>query len=246
MSEVPRSLWRRWSLVGPAVVLVAAVAVQGLSGFRETPRTRELHLARRVPSAIPGWQGRDVPLGPNEFVANAATKILNYDDYVNREFVRTGQRFGVYVAYWGPGKMPTRFVASHTPDRCWTENGWRCLEMKFRERRTVAGTALLPGEWRVFAPPDGGPPTYVLYWHLVDGKPSVTSGRFNAIPDPVDWWKDTVQQVLRGSREQYFVRLTCNVPLEMIWDDRGVREVLRELQGLALGADPQKGVELMR
>jgi len=238
MNEVPRSLWRRWSLLGPAAVLVAAIAVQGLSRFRETPQTREPHVAQRVPADIPGWRGRDVPLGPNEFVASAATRVLNYDEYVNREFTRGGVRFGVYVAYWGPGKMPTRFVASHTPDRCWTENGWRCLDMKFREQRSVAGTALLPGEWRVFEPPGGGPPTYVLYWHLVDGAPSVTSGRFNAIPGPLDWWKDAVRQVLRGSPEQYFIRLTSNVPLETIWNDAGVRDVLQGLRDLALAANP--------
>ena len=141
------------------------------------------------------------------------------------------------MAYWGSGKMPTRFVASHTPDRCWTENGWHCLQMKFMQDEVVDGTALKPAEWRLFEPPDGGKPVYVLYWHLVDGRVYDYGRRFNAVPEPMRWWKDAVQQVLRGSREQFFIRLTSSEPLEQLWGDAGVAEVLRSLELLGLSAD---------
>jgi hypothetical protein len=222
------------SLLLPAIVLATAVVLQGTHLFRETPKPRDLHLAQALPSRLPGWDGRDVPLGPNEFQSNEVEKVLNYDQVVYREFTHDGETLGVYVAYWGPGKMPTRFVASHTPDRCWTENGWHCLEMKFKHEEAFEGSPLQPAEWRVFEPPDGGKPTYVLYWHLVNGHIYDYGNRFNAVPDPVRWWKDAVQQVLNGSKEQFFIRLTSNEPLEALWRDPGMAEVLRSLERLGL------------
>jgi len=123
----------RISLVVPAVALVGAVALQGTHLFREVPKPRDLRLDEAVPIRLEGWDGHDVPLGANEFQSNAVEKVLNYDQVIYREYRHDQESFGVYVAYWGAGKMPTRFVASHTPDRCWTENGWHCVEMKFRE-----------------------------------------------------------------------------------------------------------------
>jgi len=132
--------------------------------------------------------------------------------------------------------MPTQLVASHTPDRCWTENGWRCLAMRFQEPETLDGSALLPAEWRIFEPPSGGRPVYVLYWHLVGGRRYDYGRRFNAIPSPLLWWKGAVQQMLLGSGEQYFIRITSNEPIEGLWSDRGFAEMLRGLGHLGLAA----------
>jgi hypothetical protein len=235
VSEAPKAWWQQWSLVFPGLVLVAAVAMQGVHFFRETPKTHDPHLAQAVPLALSGgWTGKDVPLGANEFLSNEVGKVLNYDAVLNREFSRGGETFGVYVAYWGAGKMPTRLVASHTPDRCWTENGWRCLAMKFKQPEIFEGAVLQPAEWRIFEPPLGGSPTYVLYWHLVEGHAYDYGDRFNNVPSPVLWWKDAVQQAVLGSREQYFIRLTGNEPLETLWSDPGFAEVLRGLGRLGL------------
>ncbi|HEY1764088.1 MAG TPA: exosortase-associated EpsI family protein [Opitutaceae bacterium] len=227
----------RLSLVLPAVVLAAAIGLQFGHLLRENPHPRDVRLAQAVPSSIPGWEGRDVPLGPSEFIAGEVEKVLNYDQVLYREFTRGGRIFGVYVAYWGAGKMPTRFVASHTPDRCWTENGWHCLDMKFKKAETFEGDSLQPAEWRLFEPPDGGRPTYVLYWHLVDGRVYDYGNRFNAVPEPVRWWKDAAQQVLLGSREQFFIRLTGNQPVEDLWQDPGVATVMRSLEKLGLSGN---------
>ena len=195
-------LWRRWSLWLPVMVLLAAVSVQAVDVFRQVPKPRASHLAQTVPASTLGWTGRDLPLGANEFASKAAEKTLNYDDVVYREFRRDGGYFTAYAAYWGAGKMPTQLVASHTPDRCWTENGWRCLDMKFRQSFVLDGRALQPAEWRLFEPADGGKPIYVLFWHLVEGRVYDYGERFNSIPDPIRWCKDAVQQAILGSREQ--------------------------------------------
>ena len=225
---------RPWSLIVPGVALLLAVAFQGVNLFRETPQKREAHLRQSLPLEVPGWSSREVPLGPSEFISGEVEKVLNYDEVFYREYVRAGENFGVYVAYWGAGKMPTRLVASHTPDRCWTENGWHCLEMKFKVAESVQGKALQPAEWRVFEPPRGGSLTYVLYWHLVEGRTYDYGDRFNNVPDPLLWWKDAMQQALLGSREQYFIRLTSSAPLETLWKDPGFTEVMRGLGRLGL------------
>jgi hypothetical protein len=235
MPEASKPGWLRWPLVLPALVLATATGIQGVKFFHETPKPHDPHLARTIPLAIPGgWTGTDVPLGSNEFNSNEAEKVLNYDAVLNREYGRGGETFGVYVAYWGAGKMPTRLVASHTPDRCWTENGWRCLAMKFKQPEIFEGAVLQPAEWRIFEPPLGGSPTYVLYWHLVEGHAYDYGDRFNNVPSPILWWKDAVQQAVLGSREQYFIRLTSNEPLENLWGDPGFAEVLRGLGRLGL------------
>lgn len=235
-SDTNRYSW--WAVVLPAVAVAVATLLQGLPLLRAPPPMRDPHLAAAVPLELPGWHGRDVPLGPNEFMVGEVEKVLNYDEALNREYTRGGENFGVYVAYWGAGKMPTQLVASHTPDRCWTENGWRCLAMKFRHAGTFEGRALQPGEWRLFEPPRGGPPTHVLYWHLVQGRPYDYGERFNAVPHPLLWAKDAAQQALLGNREQYFIRLTSSAPLEDLWSDPGFADVLRGLAELGLAVKP--------
>ena len=128
-----------WTLVLPALGFIAAISIQGIHFIGHGQKNRGPHLAQSVPAHVAGWSSRDVPLGQNEFLASEAEKVLNYDEVVYREFTRGRVTFGVYVAYWGAGKMPTRLVASHTPDRCWTENGWHCTAMKFPAARGVRG-----------------------------------------------------------------------------------------------------------
>ena len=236
MRDLMRVVRRSRSLVVSIFVLVGAVALQAVGGARSVGVLRPPHLAQHLSEEPTGWRGYDVPLGANEFIQNEVEKILNYDDVVNREYRRGSTCFGVYVAYWGPGKMPTRLVASHTPDRCWTENGWRCLDMKFKQTKSIEGNSLLPAEWRSFEPPSGGNPTYVLFWHLVEGRVYDYGERFNNVPDPWLWWKDAVQQAMLGSREQYFIRLTSNVPLDNLWSDPGFVSVIKRLEPLGLFA----------
>ncbi|MGA3007490.1 MAG: hypothetical protein ABSE59_06325 [Opitutaceae bacterium] len=241
MSNASKAGWWRPSLILPALVLGVAVGIQNVHFFHETPKSHDPHLAEVIPLAIPGgWTGTDVPLGATEFLSNEVEKVLNYDSVLYREFNRGGESFGVYVAYWGAGKMPTRLVASHTPDRCWTENGSRCIAMKFKQPESFDGVALQPAEWRVFEPPQGGSPIYVLYWHLVDGHLYDYGDRFNKVPSPVLWWKDAVQQAVLGSREQYFIRLTGNEPLENLWNDPGFDAILRGLERLGLVKPPAR------
>ena len=224
----------RWSLVLPVLVLFVSVTVQGVNIFHDVPKPRGAHLGKIVPASLPGWSSRDLPLGENEFVTKQAEKILNLDEVMYREFRRGDAYFTVYVSYWGAGKMPSQLVASHTPDRCWTENGWHCLAMKFRQVMRVDGVPLQPAEWRLFEPPNGGKPTYVVFWHLVEGRVYDYGERFNENPEPFRWLRDAVQQAFLGNREQYFIRITSSEPSEKLWLEPGFIECLRGLRQLGL------------
>jgi Protein of unknown function (DUF3485) len=227
-----------WSVIGlGGVLLGVAIAFQFLYRLRETPLpVARVRLADALPRSLEGWTVTEEPLGQTEIVNAAVLKTLNLDDYVYRGFRRGEISFSIYSAYWAPGRMPTRLVASHTPDRCWTENGMRCVEMGFRRTYSVDTKHLLPAEYRVFTGSSGASRTYVAYWHLVEGQVYDYGARFNAVPSPWLWWKDTLAQAAYGSREQIFVRMVSTQPFEEIWQEKGFQTVMSAVAGMGLWA----------
>ena len=236
--------------IGGLFALVVLVVACGLQGLRlrnlkdgDTHTTaRRIQLDATLPKAVAGWTAIDEPLGPTEFLQTAVEKNLNYDDMVNRVYRRGERSFGLYVAYWSPGRMPVQKVASHTPDRCWSENGWTCEVMRIDDQLKAGDRRLLPARWRLFRPPvAGGAKQHVLYWHLVGGELYDYGEGFNQRPDPLKWWRDTVHYAVKGSSDQYFVRIMSAQPLEELQGDPGFQEVLRALAGLGLAVPPKAG-----
>jgi EpsI family protein len=225
-----------------AVVLLAAVGLQfgrmrDMTGGERTAAARPIDLKRQIPAQLAGWTVNEEPLGPNEAVRSAVERTLNYDDYVYRLYRRNGVTVGVYVAYWAPSRMPVQKVASHTPDRCWTENGWTCLESRFHEVVAAPGVPLRAAQWRLFrSPGTGSHQEYVLYWHLVGPRLYDYGERFNASPGLVQWWREAVAYALTGSQEQYFIRLTSTVPFERLAGEAGWHDLLAALAKLGLSA----------
>lgn len=204
-------------------------------------------LIQRLPETVGSWVGREESLGPSEFVAAQAERILNFDDYAYRIYRRGNQTLGVYIAYWEAGRMPTHKVASHTPDRCWTENGWRCDDMRFSVPVAFHGVELKPAQWRQFTPPGrAGDTQFVLFWHTVGDELYDYGDRFNARPHPVKWLRDSLAYAVKGSQEQFFIRLTSDQPVEEVLKDPSLAplmEVLAEL-GLRLpGTGPEPRLE---
>ena len=233
----------RAGLIVAILVLLGALALQlipirDVKEGDQSGEARPVELAQRIPSELPGWTGRDEPLGPNEVARAAVERVLNYDDHVYRVFRRGDTTLGVYVAYWAPGRMPIQKVASHTPDRCWSENGWRCLERKHRIEVGEGTMRLSAAQWRIFEPPGSGPREYVVYWHLVGNRLYDYGERFNAKPDPVAWWRDTVAYALSGSDAQYFIRVTSNRDFSALAGDPGWAQVVAALSALGLAAQP--------
>ena len=225
-----------------ALVLIGAIVLQVGVPQRRARTVERKSLARAVPVALDGWTVRDEALGQTEAGNDAVLKTLNLDDYVYRRYTKGAQWFSIYVAYWSPGKMPTQLVASHTPDRCWTENGMRCVDMRFRHNYALFDRRLLPAEDRTFTTAEGRETTFVAYWHVVGGKAYDYGSRFNAVPDPWRWWKDAVAQVAHGAREQLFVRIVSSIPLDRLWQEREFQSVMTQVADLGLwDATPQLG-----
>lgn len=230
------------TLTGAVVVLIAAlllqtVRIRNVKLGDVTSPPQPIGLGEKVPRQLAGWTARDEPLGPSEFVQSAVEKTLNYDDVVNRVYSTGGGTLGVYIAYWSPGRMPMEKVASHTPDRCWSENGWRCTAMRYPEIVTTAAGTLRPAYWRVFVPPASGRAQHVMYWHLVGGELYDYGGGFNRRPGIVKWWRDMLHYAFKGSAEQYFVRLTSDRPFETLRGDVGFEAMLTALAQFGLSEE---------
>lgn len=223
------------------VALGAALALQTVQ-IRDVKRgdvtspAQPIGLGKKVPETLVGWSAQDQPLGANESLRSAVERTLNYDDYVFRSYRRAGTEFAVYAAYWSVGRMPMEKVASHTPDRCWSENGWRCTKMNYPVTLSTEDGQLKPAYWRIFEPPGGSEPHYVMYWHLVGDELYDYGGGFNQRPGIVKWWSDMLRYAMSGSKEQFFIRLTSNRPFEELRGDAGFEQVLMALAELGLAA----------
>ena len=202
----------RVMLTAIALLVFATALVLQFTGWRREPTPgRGAHLATAF--AV-GGPSADLPLGATEVGVRSVLKTLQCDDFIYREYRLPAGTLRLYASYWAPSKMATQLVASHTPDWCWSAAGWTCNEMRFSHVPEF-GIKLLPAEWRVFrAPANDQPPQYVLYWHLVGGRPYDYGRSFNFLLNPLKWWRDSVKYAVVGSPEQYFLRLSSEVPIE--------------------------------
>ena len=228
----------RWILGFVFVLLAGALVLQIL---KPAPPSRPVNASRQsgrldrfVPAQLDGWTVKNEPLGPSEFLQARAEEVLNYDDYAYRTYVKLGASFSLYVAYWAPGRMPTRLISNHTPDRCWTENGWTCTDSVFGKVLPVGDHSLLPAQWRTFTPPGSDQKTYVLFWLLVSGQNHDFGHRIHNYPSPTRWIGQFIGEFFKGYQEHYFVRLTSDRPFEEIWKDVEFQRLLGELAAVGL------------
>ena len=162
-----------------------------------------------LPETFAGWSSEDIPLGPTEAQSDSAMKTLNMDEFVQRRYVRNQDSITVYAAYWLPGKMDTRLIASHTPDRCWVENGWKCLDSIHDAKIEIAGTDVKPSEFRIFEM--NKVKISVYYWLVVNGEVYTFGDRLNSYPSPWQFAKSFFREMLKGKPELYFIRISTTL-----------------------------------
>lgn len=225
-----------------AVSLVLAVGFQFIGKEEEEHVSRGNHLDDFIRNEIPGWTARDLPVGETEFVATAVERILRYDDVLYRSFEREGVNLAIFVSYWGRGKSSVREVAAHTPDRCWTTAGWKVHTIENQVPMDYHSFQLMPAERRKFT--FHGTPMHVTFWHIVGGEPFSTGSRFNLVPNPVTFIRDFFQEMRVGRQEQYFVRITSNVPFSEIEFEPAYLAILEDLKTLGLQWDPKRQAPL--
>ena len=194
------------------LILLGAVILQGVGKSIVPDRTfhEELKAMLPAPDEIPGWTTEYKPIADTPEMQRAVGEILNYDDAIFAVYTKNSVRISIYLAYWTPGKMPHRSIANHTPDVCWVLNGWEKVESAtVADLRTRSGARLLPAEVRQFQSESAL--EHVAYWHVVDGvaQSYATGWRPPWYAPLTDLW----ERGLKQRQEQFFVRVSSNVPL---------------------------------
>jgi hypothetical protein len=228
---------KRAVLIAAITLLLGAVGIQFARGFWRKAEINKGARLELMPRALPGWTVAEVPLGATEAVSSATKSTLRFTDVLNREYTHGRVRLGIYIAYWESGKQPRRWVTGHTPDHCWSTQGWSCAEMRFNE--TVSAKtipSLSAAQFRHFKTP-AQQDVYVLYWALMGSAPYDFGNRFNDHPSMTRWWRDAIDDVIHGYSEQYFIRITSNVPFAEVWAQPGVGQIVQALTSLGLGVN---------
>ncbi len=227
------------------VLAITAVAIIAFYIFYEPvdhgQSMREAgHIEKCIPEKVDGWTWVDQPLAQTEEVLRSTEKILRASQTFFRKYTSLdGMRsFQVYVAYWGRGVETPRMAASHTPDRCWVQGGWvnDMEKLKYPYEIPFKGVKLMPANYRELSFDSGGQKIKrnVVFWHVADGKPFVFGQRSTFIINPLLYIKFIYENAVVGAPEQYFVRIDSSIPLEELWPDKGVGQILEGLGKLIL------------
>ncbi len=190
------------------------IAASGLIlyGSSQIPEARfTARVSDLLPPSPAGWSIKEKPIAESEELKQAVGELLNFDDGTFVEYTSTdGDRISVYIAYWTPGKMSHRLVATHTPDVCWVGAGWKKeAEAKVTGLNTTSGNEIPTGESRIFMA--NGAPEHVWFWHLVgDESKSYDTG---SNPPWHAALSDLFCKGLNQREEQFFIRLSSNRPL---------------------------------
>ena len=230
----PSATWSYWLCF--AVLLVAGCLI--ING-ELLPRKHTFYVSLK--SCLPqqeelsSWSVSYLPLADTPEAQEAVKKILNYNDAVYAIYTSRDTHISVYAAYWRPDRMPYRVVASHTPDACWIESGWRC---KFREEtKTLTGTAghILPtAQIRTFMQNDRT--EHVVFWHLIGRNTLLYVG-----PKSQPTWSAFITDLfslgLRQRDEQFFLRISSNQPLAKLWETPVVKSIIQRFPGFEISVD---------
>ena len=197
------------TLIFAVILLIAATGLIVYGSTRIPEPTFHGKLADLLPEPPPGWTMVKKAIADTPEMKAAVDELLNYDDGVFVDYTNGTDRLSVYIAYWTPGRMSQRLVASHTPDVCWVGNGWKKESSETVTGLTAGGEALPPAEGRLFTINGSG--EYVWFWHLVGG-----DAKSYATGNVPPWYaplSDLVAKGLNQREEQFFIRLSSNVPL---------------------------------
>ncbi len=228
-----------------ALLLLAGVALQlpvWRSGMGKAIMADGKSLAKALPADLAGSTVHDEPIAATEEMKKAVGELLNFNDGIYRIYQLPDARVSVYAAWWEQGRMSPRLVAGHTPDVCWPGSGWvrdQTAEKKLGALSSeLTATGFAEGEARVFEA--NGSAEYVVFWHRVGDR---ILSYHNGYSPP--WWAaldEMWRDGLNLRKEQLFVRVSSDVPLESIWgrpELQALREALLKL-GLARGSPPAR------
>lgn len=207
----------------------------GIAGSSlSTPRTFKGAVKDLLPGPriTVGWEVEPRAVADTVEMQRAVNEMLNYDDAAYVVYSRGNLKVSIYLAYWTPGKMPTRLVASHTPDICWVMVGWKRQEATSGRMLSLSnGMTTLPAEERRME--SNGRSEWVLFWHLFAG--TTNSYETSALPPWYAPIRDLRRYGINQRREQFFLRISANLPVDEWWNEPIVQHVANELLAAKTG-----------
>jgi len=217
----------------PIILLVALVVFIPVSFFIHTDSPKEskidkAFIEKLAPENSMGWASESLPLGSSEATSESALKLLNLDEFVQTRYTWRGREITVYVAYWRPGKMDTRFVMMHTPDVCWVRNGWKKEEFRDSTKLDLNEFDVIPAQYRIFSV--NGHREMVYFWLLVNNKLYDYSRKSNIYPNPWPFLRDFIKEMKNGKPEHLFVRISSNMTEKELLAEPLFYEILRRLE----------------
>jgi hypothetical protein len=236
MERSAKFVWSALLLLISAIGLVAYGALQ-------VPSPKFIGSVHDLlPPPPPGWTVKEKPIADSPEMKEAVAEILNFDDGVFVDYIQGTTRLSVYIAYWRPGRMSHRLVAAHTPDVCWVNGGWKkelagptpplsiavdaSININIPTSTNGASPHAIPaGEARIYTAQ--GNPEHVWFWHLVgqESKSYSTGG----VPPWYASIADLFAKGLNQRDEQFFIRLSSNVPLSELKNSAVLPAVLGHL-----------------
>jgi len=234
---------RKFFLIFGVILAFGSFLALGYTEMFYSPTIRfNGDLKTAIPDKFDGWEVEDRDLAETEAQAEQAAGILDLTQFVNRVYSRGSTNITVYVAYWLPKTKAVRHVQSHTPDVCWVRNGWELNadESKFSVSCQVDGQPLFPAEMRTLTANETIT-QHTAYWHVVGDEIYINrseAGQWDRW-DPI---KTLLKYGLHQQKEQFFVRINSNRPIEEIWDLPLMQEILRDLADITL-APPEQSPE---
>jgi hypothetical protein len=215
-------------------VLLICIGLQFIQPSLKTYGEREGSLADFIPVSIGDWKGVDVPIATSELMQKAVDQTLNFDEAIFRKYTAGRHSFFLYIAYWKPDKAQAREVATHTPDNCWVNGGWRS---DVREERSfsVEKGRLQPAQYRVFK--NENTTFNTLFWHVFNGK-TINYGGYK--PSMFSVFTDVFKKGFSVRGEQYFIRLHSEESIDALMQLPDFKLFLEKLGHLGLFATTEE------
>lgn len=218
-------------LIFGSLTLICAISLQAYFALIPPPEaTFKRELSELVPSNLPGWEVQDLEIADTPESSTRISDFLNFDDAIFRTFKKGDTEVGLYIAYWGPGKASYRWAGAHTPDTCWVLSGWTCSKREYSIPFQHGDIEFEPAEFGVYETEDISRNVY--FWHLVGGH--ANSYKQEGAPNIFGALIDIKQHGLDLRKEQFFIRLASNKPIQELKQISGFSEILDSLVEISL------------
>jgi hypothetical protein len=74
-----------------------------------------------------------------------------------------------------------------------------------------------------------------MFWHMIGDRPYDYGEQFYSMPHPVTYWWEALRFATGVKAEQFFFRITSNVPPEQIWNEPAFQFAVQGFLTLGLG-----------